>query len=219
VSYNGVTYSPLTSLQEPTNIVAEGWTCYYPESRDPAHAGDIALCLDLYVYPKDVNFGNITLVEVPWTQGGSVTGYYALAEQASGRYHDEHHGAGTWHNVTNGNFWAADSAGCNQITNWSAGTKTWDIPIGWFKRKPGIVTEENPITAKNIGVFQMHLEIDNVGTVRVEKFGHWVSRGLNSNPNGPDNGLVVMDGVVYHPVPDAGASPPQNHGGSIVWTY
>ena len=134
--------------------------------------------------------------------------------------HDEHHGAGTWHNVTNGNFWATDSAGCNQITNWSAGTKTWDIPIGWDKvdqSKPLI--DYNPVTAKILGVFHQHFEIYSNGTVRVDKFGHWVSRGLDSNPNGPDNGLVIMDDVVYHPVPGTGASPPQNHGGSVIWTY
>ena len=206
VSYQGVTYSPLISLQEPTNIVAETWTGYHPEARDPAHAGDIALRLDLYVYPKTVSFKNIALVEVPWTQGGSVTGYYALAEQAAGRYHDEHHGAGVWHNVTNGNFWATDSAGSRSITNWIAGAKTWDIPIGWNVTTTKIAAEANPDTAKILGVFHQHFEIYSDGTVRVDKFGHWVSRGLSSNPNGPDDGVNLLDGNVFNPV--TGNQPP-----------
>ncbi len=220
VSYGGVEYSPLTSLQEPTNIVAETWTCYCPEGRDPAHAGDIALRLGLYVYPKTVNFGNIALVEVPWTQGGSVTGYYALPEHAAGRYHDDHHGAGVWHSVSNGNFWATDSAGCRPITNWMAGTKTWDIPIGWddaSKSKPLI--DANPDTAKILGMFHQHFEIYSNGTVRVDKFGHWASRGLSSNPEGPDDGEVLLDGNVFNPLPGNQSPSTQNHGGLILWTY
>ena len=219
VSYNGVTYSPLTSLQEPTNIVAETWTGYYPEGRDPAHAGDIGLRLDLYVYPKTVNFGNIALVEVPWSQGGSVTGYYALPEQATNRYHDTRHGAGRWHNVTNGNFWATDSAGCRSITNWCAGTKTWDIPIGWDVTTTKIAAEENPNTAKILGMFHQYFEIYSNGTVRVDKFGHWVSRSLSSNPNGPDDGVNLLDGNVFSPVAGNPSPSPQNHGGLILWTY
>ena len=219
VSYHGVTYSPLISLQEPTNIVAEGWSCSFPEPRNPAYAGDIALRLDLYVHPKTVNFGNIALVEVPWTQGGSVTGYYALAEQAAGRYHDEHHGAGVWHNVTNGNFWATDSAGSRSITNWIAGAKTWDIPIGWNVTTTKIAAEANPDTAKILGVFHQHFEIYSNGTVRVDKFGHWASRGLSSNPAGPDDGLVLLDGNVFNPLTGNQLPSPQNHGGLILWTY
>ena len=93
--------------------------------------------------------------------------------------------------------------------------KTWDIPIGWNVSN----TADGASPAKMFGPYQMDFTLSSNGTLRVDKFGHWVSRGLNANPNGPDNGLVVMDDVVYNPVPGAEASSTQNHGGSVIWTY
>ena len=148
-----------------------------------------------------------------------MTGYYALPEQATNRYHDVRQGAGVWHNVTDGNFWATDSAGSRAITNWCTGTKTWDIPIGWDVTTTKIAAEENPNTAKILGMFHQHFEIYSNGTVRVDNFGHWVSRSLSSNPDGPDDGVNLLDGNVFNPFAGNPSPSTQNQGGLILWTY
>ena len=106
------------------------------------------------------------------------------------RYHDAGHGAGRWRNVTNDNFWAVDRAGHHAITNWCAGSKTWDIPIGWNVLN---TSGETP-AAKMFGPYQMDFTLSSNGTLRIDKFGHWVSRGVSSDPNGPDDGAVFLDG-------------------------
>jgi hypothetical protein len=79
--------------------------------------------------------------------------------------------------------------------------------------------DENPDTAKILDVFHQHFESYSNGTVRVDKFGHWVSRSLSSNPNGPDDGVNLIDGNVFNPVAGNQPPSPQNHGGLILWTY
>ena len=69
--------------------------------------------------------------------------------------------------------------------------KTWDIPIGWNVSN----TADGASPAKMFGPYQMDFTLSSNGTVRVDKFGHWVSRGLRSDPNGPDDGRIFLDGV------------------------
>ena len=69
--------------------------------------------------------------------------------------------------------------------------KTWDIPIGWNVSN----TADGASPAKMFGPYQMDFTLSSNGTLRVDKFGHWVSRGLRSDPNGPDDGRIFLDGV------------------------
>ena len=165
------------------------------------------------MYPKTVSFKQIALEEVPWSQGGSVTGYYALAEQAAGRYHDANHGAGRWRNVTNDNFWAVDKAGHHAITNWCAGSKTWDIPIGWNVLN---TSGETP-AVKMFGPYQMNFTLSSNGTLRIDKFGHWVSRGVSSDPNGPDDGPVFLDGNLKSWLLDIDRWREEDLNGNVIW--
>ena len=197
-----------------TGIVAES-VDYRTKYRTPENVGGIAMKLSLYVHPKNVSFKQIALEEVPWMQGGSVSGYYALPEQATNRYHGTAQEAGKWRNVTNENFWAIDMAGNNQITNWCTGTKTWDIPIGWNVAN----TAEGASPAKMFGPYQMDFTLSTNGTLRIDKFGHWVSRGASSNPNGPDDGQIFLDGVEKYWWEDIDRWREEDFGGDVIWIY
>ncbi len=193
VSHGDVVYRPIVTFVEPDDVVAEHVDYFFPEARVSMCAGDIALKLKLYIYPKRVNFEEIALEEVPWEHGGAVSGYYARPDKASGRYHDRNHGAGTWRNVVGGNYWGTDGVGSRNIADWSAGAKTWDIPIGWNIK--GTSGESEPI--KCIGesdTFQANFEITPTGTYKVKKFRHWVSIEMASSPDGPDDGRILLDG-------------------------
>ena len=193
VSHGDVVYRPIVAFVEPDDVEV-GYIDYrFVGVRYPGMAGSIAMGLDLFICPKDVNFEEIALEEVPWTQGGESTGYYALPEAESGRYHDSRHGAGKWHNVTNGNFWAVDRVGYVAITNWSEGCRIWDNPIGWNIKNR--TTGDAPI--KIIGCpdkFQVRFELDEVGTMTIYKFGHNVSRELSPSTE-TELGRVFLDGV------------------------
>ena len=69
------------------------------------------------------------------------------------------------------------------------------------------------------GPYHMDFMLSSNGTVRVDKFGHWVSRSLSSNPDGPDDGVNLLDGNVFNPFAGNPSPPAQNHGGLILWTY
>ena len=192
VCCQGARYCPIIDYVEPTDIIPERVDYRFPgtPSRGYDDAGDIALWVYLYIYPKTVNFEEISLVEVPWLQGGSCSGYYASPDRSTERYHDEYHGAGKWKNVTTGNFWSLDRIGCIPIQDWEPGRLVWDIPIGWNR----LGSLRGTLPVKNVGMFHATFDILMDGTVRVEKFGEWVSRGLSTNPEGPDNGKVFLNG-------------------------
>lgn len=71
--------------------------------------------------------------------------------------------------------------------------KVWDAPIGWNVKG----SRDGDDYVKMIGSssrFRQIFTIGADGTFRLDKFGHWVSRGVSTNPNGPDNGQYVLDG-------------------------
>ncbi len=195
ISAFGTEYRPLFKVMEPNGIrvANEG---YEKMVREPTQPGGIVLTFDIYVLPNNVNFDNIRMAEIPWLQGGTVEGYYALPEQAEHRYHGTKQGAGRWHAIvsTNNNFWSQDRAGQIPInTGWIAGSKTWDIPIGW---KGALDLGETAV--KIIGqsnTFQQNFELESNGSLRIEKHGHWVKRTLGGNPDAPQ-GHVYLDGSI-----------------------
>ena len=204
-------YKPNVRFVEPNHVKSDYVDYRFGSSRDPDQAGAIALRLSLYVYPKTVNFEEIALEEVPWLQGGYARGYYADPARARGRYHDGGHGAGRWHNVTTNNFWAIDMAGSHAITNWAPGELVWDIPLGWNARDR--LNGTNAV--KIVETVQMKFSIDSNGTVRVEKFDNWASRGLSTNPIGPDDGPVLLNGEKMNPLRDMPNWAEQDRG--LLW--
>lgn len=191
-TFQDVRYYPQICFVEPRDIVAEKVDYRFPESRNPGDTGAVALKMWLYVHPKTVNFEELSFVEVPWSQGGFASGFFARPDQQRNRYHDENHGAGQWHEIGPGNYWGVDFVGSRAITNWCSGTLVWDIPIGWHGKNDSPTT---PVV-KIIGTpttFQRRVEISETGTYSVEKFGHRLSREAVL-PTEPDNKNVILDG-------------------------
>ena len=215
VSCGDADYWPLVQFVEPNDIVAERVDYRFDGERPMGAAGGVSLVTSLYVHPKDVNFEEIALEEIPWEQGGSVSGYYAQPSKLSDRFHDGNHGAGKWRVVKTGNFWWRDVAGSKAITNWCEGVKVWDAPIGWNVK--GATDDDDYV--EMIGSssrFRQMFTIGSDGTFRLDKFGHWVSRGVSTNPEGPENGQIVLDGSVRNILDDIDRWREENNQGENV---
>ena len=193
VSCGDADYWPTIQIVEPDDVVAEKVDYRISDRRPAGAAGGISLVTSLYVHPKDVNFEEIALEEIPWEQGGSVSGYYAQPSKLADRYHDRNHGAGHWHDVTDGNFWWKDGAGSKAITNWFAGTKIWDAPIGWNVKGKKFGYDYVKMIGSSSS-FQQMFTIEADGTFRLDKFGRWVSRGVCPDGEAPDDAQILLDG-------------------------
>ena len=178
LSYRGVVYNPSLTVVEPTGFRSAN-VGYETLARPVGCPGGIVLAQDFHLVPEFVSFGNLSVEEVPWLQGGSCEGYFSRPSEAAYRYHTEATGAGNWMYVNPINHYVGrDRAGRRAITNdWSAGTLVWDIPIGWKERGSG--GEAYGMTSSPF--MQQVLRLDANGTVRIEKNGHWVSRALNND--------------------------------------
>ena len=193
VSCGDADYWPTIQIVEPNDVVAEKVDYRLSDGRPAGASGGISLVTSLYVHPKDVNFEEIALEEIPWEQGGSVSGYYAQPSKLADRYHDRNHGAGHWHDVTDGNFWWKDGAGSKAITNWFAGTKIWDAPIGWNVKGKKFGYDYVKMIGSSSS-FQQMFTIEADGTFRLDKFGRWVSRGVCPDGEAPDDAQILLDG-------------------------
>ena len=185
LSYAGATYRPIIYVLEPTGFISDN-VSYEVFPRPQGAPGGIALTQDFYLAPLYVNFGNLAVEEVPWRQGGGCTGYFCNEWESASRYHTEDNRAGTWMNVSRETHYVGwDSAGRRAITNeWSSGTLTWDIPLGWRQRG----TQGSPYKIGAWPYPQQIINLSEEGTVRIDKCGHWVSRALG--------GEIKKDGVV-----------------------
>ena len=185
ISYAGATYRPKIHVVEPTGFISDN-VSYEVSPRPQGAPGGIALTQNFYLAPLYVNFGNLAVEEVPWRQGGGCTGYFCSQWESASRYHTEDNGAGTWMNVNRETHYVGwDRAGRRAITNeWSSGTLTWDIPLGWRQRG----TQGSPYKMGSWPYPQQIINLFEDGTVRIDKCGHWVSRALG--------GEIQKDGVV-----------------------
>ena len=141
--------------------------------------------LSLYVEPMTVNFEGIALQEVP-SNTGTHYGYFAQTNQMSNWYHTSQHYAGLWIDVKPGNLWTTDNAAVNiKPPPWSFGTKSWEIPIGWYFREP----PRNITCLRQLSTtYQQNFIITVEGTTTVSKHGHWASRSTND--------CWILDGVI-----------------------
>ena len=185
LSYGGATYYPALSVVEPHGFRSEN-VAYETLPRPSGYPGGIVLAQDFHLCPEYVNFRNLSVQEFPWSQGGFCEGYFARPSEAGSRYHTEDNGAGKWMYVNPVDHYVGrDRAGRRAITNdWCSGTLVWEIPIGWKQREStgGVYKISSSPFPQQI------LRLDENGTMRVDKCGHWASRELNGN--------VFKDGVL-----------------------
>lgn len=147
-------------------------------------AGNVEMLLTLWVEPDIVSFQDLFMEEIPVDEPGMHWGYFDDSAKGGSWSHDVSSGAGFWRMVSASGYWCVDAAGVREyVRPWSAGGKTWTIPVGWGV--PGTVYGRvTPIPT------QQEFYIDANGTVSVRKYGHEVSR----NPTCE----VYFDGQCVH---------------------
>ena len=198
--YLDVEYAPLLSILEPAYV-------YTPEvdwygCHDFGVVGQSHLVTTNYVGPMNVSFQGIMVVEVPCEDVIAPTGYFATENFTGYRSHTYDAEAGRARRIQAMNRWTADDAGGGVYPNWSAGRLEWKIPVGWVR----ITRDERDFMSVESGEFECHgnpdsrllliggredvykqiMTIDEDGTAKVEKFGHWLSRGRHC--------WIILDG-------------------------
>ena len=207
ISLSNVKYRPSIGIVEPEKVLTPdaGWFgCH-----SPGDVGQSTLVTTNYIGPLTVSFRGIMVAEVPCEEAIAPMGYFATsnftgylshtADEGSGQ------GAGAGHarRIQARNRWTVDEAGGGQYPNWEPGRLEWKIPIGWFRIGPderefGFAEAAESVSAKDSGsrklliggktdAYKQIFTIDEDGTAKVEKFGHWLSCGRYCR--------IILDGV------------------------
>ena len=146
------------------------------------------LVVENYIGPFHVSFQGVKVSEIPCYDAIPPTGYYATTNYTGRLTHDEDAGAGTMYLITSGTYWRQDHAGYDSpVENWSAGTLTWKVPIGWkrllFENDPASMTSvcdherfhdasSRPLLiGGRTDAYTQTFRIYADGTMSVEKFG------------------------------------------------
>ena len=202
VSCGGAEFTPIISVVTPNQVVARN--VGYDDFGAPlGEAGSIALILELFIGPFDVDFREIAVEEVP-DSGGTGSGYFGRMDLASWTSHTIANGAGRWFNVAEGNRMGGEEDVCDQAgvteplsrmnasglfvddpnCGWLHGTIDMPNPFGWNAKD---TTSGQPIGrfAENTRDF---IELEDYGKCSVQKLQNEVYRLTN--------GCVYLNGVM-----------------------
>ena len=202
ISLSNVKYRPSIRIVEPEEVLtpeADWFGCH-----SPGDVGQSTLVTTNYIGPLTVSFRGVRVAEVPCEEVIAPMGYFATSNFVGYRTHTQNAGAGLARLIQARNRWTMDEAGGGQYPNWEPGRLEWKIPIGWFRIGPGDgefgdveVAERVDSNDRNsrellIGgrtdAYKQVFTIDEDGTAKVEKFGHWLSRGRYCR--------IYLDGVM-----------------------
>ena len=197
IEMSGAEYAPLLTLTEPQYVLtpeADWFGCHAI-----GDVGQSTLITTNYIGPMTVSFQGIKVAEVPCNEVITPIGYFATTNFTGYLSHTADEGAGIGagaghtRRIQAGNRWTVDEAGGGLYRNWSEGRLEWKIPIGWFRIRPGeyefgdieYAEKERSIDPNSrmllIGgrsdMYKQVMTIGDDGTSKVEKFGHWLSRG------------------------------------------
>ena len=108
---------------------------------------------------------------------GTHDGFFERENQADGWYHTVEQGAGVWGQPAISGYWMTDRAGSVAVlTNWCAGVKVWDVPIGWNSQIASPVAKEiNP------DFYKQRFEIFANGSFRIDKHANWILRTIEDH--------------------------------------
>ena len=188
--YKGVEYKPSMTVIEPQLVItreATGSGTFWP--------GDVGmgiLTTRNYIGPFNVSFSGVQIYEVPCTNAIPPTGYFATTNYTGPLMHD-YPNAGYLHIPDAQNYWATDEAGRDvPYSDWSAGTLTWKVPIGWRRIRQG---DETLFATRQIDyalydnyksrplliggredAYAQTFEIESDGTSSIRKFGYKLER-------------------------------------------
>jgi hypothetical protein len=174
--YLDATYSPQMTIVEPTGFECRNEVWYEDKNRPPGEVGGVEMRMRLYVLPQYVSFCEIYIVEIP-CYTGTHSGFFAREDQADGWYHTVAQGAGEWGQPSMSGYWMTDKVGSVAVvTNWCAGVKVWDVPIGWNSQIASPVAKEiNP------NYYKQRFEISEDGSFRIDKHGNWILRTIDDH--------------------------------------
>ena len=191
ISYSGVSYAPEISLVEPQSVITSSAT--WEGCHNSGVVGQSTLVTENYIGPMTVSFRGIMVAEIPCYETNAPSGYFATTNFMGFMTHSADAGAGYAWRIQAGNRWATDRAGGGLYPNWSAGQLQWNVPIGWVRliedsQQSGFaVSVQYEIRSNSnsrpllIGgrsnLYTQTFLIDADGTARIDKFGHWLSRG------------------------------------------
>ena len=202
IAFSGARYRPSIGIVEPEKVLspeADWFGCH-----SPGDVGQSTLVTTNYIGPLTVSFRGIRVAEVPCEEAIVPTGYFATSNFVGYRTHTKNAGAGYARRIQARNRWTVDEAGGGQYPNWEPGRLEWKIPIGWFRIGPderefgfAEVAERVRSDGDNsrpllIGgrtdSYKEVFTIDEDGTAKVGKFGHWLSCGRYCR--------IYLDGVM-----------------------
>ena len=209
VTLGGVEYRPSLSLVEPERVITPeaGFEGCHPSG----DVGQSKLVTTSYIGPMTVSFQGIRVAEILCEDEIPPSGYFATTNFTgflSHTFYDDNGkpgaGAGYAYPIKTGNYWTVDKAGGGLYPNWSPGRLEWKIPIGWGRLqtdldRTGTMDEVEYERKKDsssrpllIGgrtdKYKQVFTIEEDGTSKVEKFGHWLSRGRYCK--------IILDGVL-----------------------
>ena len=202
VVYKGSEYWPTLTIVEPSEIVTTGaaWGQNAVDVQmydgDPkcwpfGTVGSAALVTTNYVGPMHVSFMGIAMTEVPCEVEDTVTGCFATNHYKT---HTTQAGAGKLHMIGDGNFFFVDGARSGAPeADWQPNSRlNWNIPIGWHRIRSdyadgkqlygpdyeynGAIQSRKLLVGGRIDKYKQNRHIDDSGTYRTDKFGHWISR-------------------------------------------
>ena len=193
----GTEYFPEFSVVEPEDIVCRNveWDgqCL-PHGR----AGGFGMYLYTYVLPMNVSFQGIDMLEEPCNEVIPPKGFYASTNFNGVLSHTLEAGAGWWHHVKPGNYWAQDNAhAIERQPPWSEGQMSWKIPVAWYQRLEGTDSSWGRNLYVNIRrrmsaseMYRQNFTITEDGTISIWKFQHEISRATND--------VIRLDGEIVH---------------------
>jgi len=174
--YGDTSYTPQISIVEPTGFECRNEVWHEDKHRPAGEVGGVEMRMRLYVLPQHVSFCEIYIVEIPCNTG-SHSGFYEREDQMEDWYHTVAQGAGEWGQPSISGYWMTDNAGSMAVlTNWCAGVKIWDIPIGWNSQIASPVAKEiNP------NFYKQRFEIFANGSFRIDKHANWILRTIDDH--------------------------------------
>lgn len=149
-----------------------------------------------------VSFQGIAVSEAPCEVEDEITGCFTNTMH---RTHGIVEGAGKAHYIQQGNYWFTDGARDGSYEpSWTPNsTLTWKIPIAWHRKISRFTDDYDAIdldyeirferssrpllVGGRLDMYKQNRHIDQDGTFRMEKFGHWTSRSRWCQ--------VILDGI------------------------
>ena len=191
IAFAGVEYKPKMTVVEPREVISPtasgSWNVGF------GNVGFGCLRMANYIGPFHVSFEGVKVGEIPCYDAIPPTGFFASPSYTGELTHNVSAGAGQQIKISANNYWRNDEAGRDDaISNPSAGTLVWKVPIGWkrirYENDPqwrvltpdyeyDMNTNSRPLLiGGRTDAYTQTFHIDAEGRTTLEKFGWRMTR-------------------------------------------